>query len=248
MKKTILAVFLMLLCGNYVLCNAQQVATVTQLEDDIQYQEDVVDDSNDSIAALNTRIAELKAKLDSLNNECKEVKGMISALEKEKKEYQKQIKEANKARQLTFATRDNLVFEEEVQDVLMSPYSKVDVDNALKSFEGMETKEVLKKKELVENYGRYTKELRDLLEEYRIKFERQRWAVQGVDSELYKKFHKAFKKTAYYKVYDKGVNNSKSPTIPYLDKVMEEILLLERQGFNSRALYDKVVGMLYGAK
>ena len=44
MKKTILAVFLMLLSAHFMLCNAQQVATVSQLEDDIQYQEDVVDD------------------------------------------------------------------------------------------------------------------------------------------------------------------------------------------------------------
>lgn len=248
MKKTVFAVFLMLLGAHFMLCNAQEVATVSQLEDDIQYQEDVVDDNNDSIAAINERIAVLKAKLDSLNNECKDVKNQISALEKEKKGYQKQIKDANKARQLTYATRDNLVFEEEIQDVLMSPYSKVDVDNALKSFEGMETKDVLKKKALVENYGKYTKELRDLLDDYRIKFERQRWAVQSADSELYKKFHKALKSTGYYKVYNKGINNSKEATIPYLDKVMEEILLMERQGFNSRALYDKVVGMLYGAK
>ena len=51
---------------------------------------------------------------------------------------------------------------------------------------------------------------------------------------------------SYYKIYEKGMKNAKNPSIPYLDKVIEEILVLERQGFNSRLQFDKVVDKLYG--
>ena len=42
------------------------------------------------------------------------------------------------------------------------------------------------------------------------------------------------------------MKNVKNPSIPYLDKVIEEILVLERQGFSSQKQYDHVVDMLYG--
>ena len=245
--KKFLTIAMMVLGGAFAVCQAQVTnTTVSQLEDDIQYHEDVVDDLNDSIAAIDSRIALLKQKLDSINNEAKEVKNQISALEKEKKAFQRDIKEANKARQITFATRDNMVFEQDVQDVLLRPYNKLAVEEALKSFEAMETKDVLKKKSLVENYGRYTQELRKLLDDFRPQFEKVRWHAQAVDSEVVKKFHKALKGCSYYKVYDKGVKNVKNPSIPHLDKVIEEILILERQGFNSSMQYDRVTNMLYG--
>lgn len=222
--------------------------TVLQLEDDIKYHEEVVIDRQDSIAVVEQNIDLLKQRLDSLNKVVKDVKSQISALEKVKKGYQNDIKAANKARQETFASRDNLVFDQEVLDVLMKPYNKLAVEAALREAEGMETKEVLNKMELVKDYGRHTKDLRDFLDKQRGTFVKLRWATQGLDSEVYKNFHKGLKKLSYYKIYEKGVKNVKNPSIPYLDKVIEEVLLLERQGFNSQTQYDKVLNMLYGVE
>lgn len=222
--------------------------TVTQLEDDIKYHEEVVEEKQDSIADVEHRIDMLKQRLDSLNQVVKDVKGQISALEKIKKGYEKDIKEATKARQLTFANRDNLVFDQDVLDVLRMPYDKMAVEEALREADEMETKEVLNKMELVKDYGRYTMEMREFMDKQRNTFSKLNWATQGVDSEATKNFHKALKKLSYYKVYEKGIKNVKNASIPYLDKVVEEILMLERQGFNSKAQYDKVVNMLYGGK
>ncbi|MBQ7690333.1 MAG: hypothetical protein IJT30_03960 [Muribaculaceae bacterium] len=220
--------------------------TVGQLEDDIRYHEDVVQDCQDSIAAVEARITVLREHLDSLNAVVKDVKSQITALEKEKKAYERDIKAATKARKMTFASRDNLVFDQQVRDVLCAPYNKLDVETALRSAEGMETKEVIDKMELVRNYGRYTQELRDFMEKQRPTFAKLNWATQAADSENTKKFHKALKGLSYYKIYEKGMKNAKNPSIPYLDKVIEEILVLERQGFNSRLQFDKVVDKLYG--
>lgn len=220
--------------------------TVNQLEEDIRYHEDVMEDSQDSIADLEARIAVLRQRLDSLNLLVNDVKGEISSLEKQKKAFEKEIKAANKARKETFASRDNLVFDQQVMEVLRKPYNKLEVEKAMRNAEGMETKEVLAKMELVGDYGRYTQELREFLEKHRAVFVKQRWAAQGTDSEAAKKFHKELKGLSYYKVYEKGMKNVKNPSIPYLDKVIEEILVLERQGFSSQKQYDHVVDMLYG--
>lgn len=221
-------------------------SAVNQLEDDIKYHEEVVEDCQDSIEVVEVRIAELKGRLDSLNKEVKDLKNQISALEKAKKNFENDIKEANKARQATYASRDNLVFDNKVQEVLMNPYNKLEVESALREVESMETKEVLNKMELVRDYGKYTKELRDFMDKQRSTFAKLNWATQGVDSDASKNFHKALKKQSYFKIYEKGLKSAKNPSIPYLDKVIEEILVLERQGFNSKYQYDKVVNMLYG--
>ena len=225
-----------------------KAGSVQQLEEDIRYHEDVVEDCQDSIAAVEARITILKDRLDSLNRVLKDVKSMISDLEKEKKAYQKDIKTATQARKETFANRDNMVFDQQVKGVLQKPYNKLDAEAALRCAEGMETKEVLSKMELVSEYGRYTKELREFLDKQRATFVKLRWATQGADSDVVKKFHKELKGLSYYKIYEKGMKSVKSPSIPYLDKVVDEILVLERQGFNSQMQYDKVADMLYGVK
>ncbi|MBR6248385.1 MAG: hypothetical protein IKQ89_05235 [Muribaculaceae bacterium] len=218
---------------------------VTDLEDDIRYQEDLMAEKQDSIDELNAQIQALKQRLDSINALEKDVKGQISALEKMRKALENDIKVADKTRRNVHETRDYLVFDQEIQDVLLNPYNKLDVENALRSFEGMETKEVLKKRELLENYGRYTIDMRKFLEKQRSVFANLRWATQGADSDAYKKFDKGLKSLSYYKVYEKGMKNQKNATIPYLDKVINAILQLERRGFNSAQDYDKVLDMLY---
>ena len=223
----------------------QQQAQLTQLEDDIELQEELAQDMRDSITILNGKIDVLKARLDSLNSVVKDVKDQISGLEKLRKEQEKGIKQANKTRQETFDTRDNLIYQMDILPVLQEPYDKLEVEQILAKFDGMETKDVLKRKEMVENYGKYSLEVRNLLEKYKSKFEQTRWATQGTDSELYKDFQKAFKKLGYYKTYEKGVKNASTPTIPYLDKVMSEIQMIQRSGFNSQYQYDKVLNMLY---
>lgn len=222
-----------------------QTTQLTQLEDDIELQEELAQDMRDSITILNGQIDVLKARLDSLNAVVKDVKDQISAFEKLRKEQEKGIKAANKTRQETVDARDNLVYQMDVLPVLQEQYDKLEVEQALSKFDGMETKDVLKRKDMVENYGKYSLEVRNLLEKYKSKFEQTRWATQGTESDLYKEFQKAFKKLGYYKTYEKGVKNASTPTIPYLDQVMSEIQLIQRSGFNSQYQYNKVLNMLY---
>jgi TolA-binding protein len=223
----------------------QQAQQLSQLEDEIELQEELAQDMRDSITILNGKIDVLKSRLDSLNGIVKDVKDQISALEKLKKEQEKGIKTANKTRQETVDNRDNLIYQMDILPVLQEPYDKLDVEQILAKFDGMETKDVLKRKDMVENYGKYSLEIRNLLEKYKSKFEQTRWATQGTESELYKEFQKAFKKLGYYKTYEKGVKNATTPTIPYLDKVMSEIQMIQRSGFNSQYQYNKVLDMLY---
>ncbi len=241
-----IAFTLMALALTAVATQAQQATTtVTQLENDIKLQEDLVLDMQDSIVILDQNIDQLKAQLDSANAVVKALKGQIKELERLKKEQEKGIKLANKTRQNTVENLDELIYTQSILPVLNDKYDKLQVEQALAKFDNMETKDVIKRKELVKNYGKYCQELREMLNKHKQGFEQLRWATQGTDSEPYKEFQKAFKKLSYYKTYDKGQKNPTTPTIPYLDEVMASIQLLMRQGFNSQYQYNNVLNMLY---
>lgn len=248
MNKIKLIMMALAIAATGATAGAQATAgnTIADHEDAIYEQEKIVDATLDSIKVVEGQIAALKARIDSLNALEKELKAEISSLEKVKKGLNNDIKTANKTREEAFDRRDNLVYETEVVVVLTAPFNKQAVEEALKSFDGMETKDVLKKKELVENYGRYTAELRDLMSENKPMFVAAKWQYTGSETEQGKKFHKALKSTKYYKIYEKGMKNpTKVATIPYLDEVMESILQLERSGFTSEKQYDQVASKLY---
>ena len=223
----------------------QQTNKVADLEDEIRYQELIVEGKQDTIKDLESRIKVLKERVDSLNKVEKEVKNQISALEKEKKGQENGIKLANKTRQAAFSDRDNLVYQLEVQPVFNEAFNKLDVENAMKAFDGMETKDVIKKQDLLKNYGKYYKDIREFLEKQKSTFEQLNWATQGADSEVMKKFQSAFKKLSYYKIFEKGEKDPKNASIAYLDDVMHQIQQLQRSGFNSQYQYDRVIDMLY---
>lgn len=222
-----------------------QTTQLTQLEKDIKLHDDLAADMRDSIAILDAEMEVLKAKLDSVNDVAKGIKGQISQIEKLKKEQEKSIKSTQKSRQATVETRDNLIYQQDVLPVLSEPYDKIEVENVLAKFDAMETKDVIKRKDLVNNYGKYAKDIRDFLEKQKRTFEQLRWVTQGSDSEAYKTFQKGLKGLSYYKIYEKGLKNPKTPTIPYLDEVMGSILQLQHSGFGSQAQYNRVINMLY---
>ncbi|MBQ2235994.1 MAG: hypothetical protein II428_04650 [Muribaculaceae bacterium] len=205
-----------------------QILSINQLEESIEDSENAIKERQDAIKDIESKI--------------KEHKDAIKELEKQKKQLQSEIKQHTNARKVTHATRDNKVFDDEVSAVLLVPFNKTDVNEALKSFEGMETKEVLKKKQLVENYGSYTKELKNFLESQRTVFESEHWALQTVQSEVYKKFEKGLKGTKYYKIYDK---KEKNPSIEYLDRVMDKITHFKNGGLKNKAAFDEIIEMLY---
>lgn len=223
----------------------RSTTVVAELEDDIRLQEEIAADKQDSIDTLTAQITILRAYVDSLNTVVKATKADISALEKRRKAFQNEIKTANKTRKATFASRDHLVFAQQVKDVLEAPYNKQDVEQALLSFNGMETKEVLKKRELVENYGKYSLEVRNFLENQKNNFSRLKWVAQPSDADVMKKFQKGFKALDYYKIYERGRKKASVPTIPYLDDVMSEIEMLQHQGMCSEKQYNRVLQMLY---
>ncbi len=216
--------------------------TVQEHETHIKNQEELMENKKDSIKDLDSQIKVLKQRVDSLNKEEKKVKEQISALEKLKKGHENDIKVAEKTRKSHFASRDNLVFSTGVASVLLAPYNKMDVEDALKHFDGMETKEVLKKKELVQNYGKYTKNLREFLEKQKIVLAGEGWAVQDPKSETYKKFMKGLKGTNYWKIYDASTRN---PSIPYLDNVMEQVMQQATNGLSNSRRFDEIINMLY---
>ena len=218
---------------------------ITELEEDIRYHEILITERKDTIADIERQIAELKTRIDSLNATVKGLKVQVGDLERAQKALEAANKQSSKARKTAFEMRDQMVYDEYILPVLGEPFDKHAVETALRNFEGMETSDILKREPLVSNYGKYTAEIRSMLEKQRDNFNKLRWATQGSDSEPYKRFDKALKGLDYYKIYDKGMKSTKNATIPYLDKVINAILLLERHGFNSQQEYDAVMDMLY---
>lgn len=206
----------------------QATQNVQQLERDIEMHEKNIKQNEDSIKSLEDRIENLKSQ--------------IKELESQKKALEKDVKNETKMRRDKFTLRDELVYDEEIADVLYNPYNKGDVDEALDSFEGMETKEVIKKKELVEKYGEYTKDLKDFMEKMKNQLTANKWKYLSSTSDLYKKFEKGLKGTKYWKVYNK---KEKNESIDYLDRVVDKIMLFKNEGLKSESQFNAILNMLY---
>ena len=206
----------------------QATQNVQQLERDIEMHEKNIKQNEDSIKSLEDRIENLKSQ--------------IKELESQKKALEKDVKNETKMRRDKFTLRDELVYDEEIADVLYNPYNKGDVDEALDSFEGMETKEVIKKKELVEKYGEYTKDLKDFMEKMKNQLTANKWKYLSSTSDLYKKFEKELKGTKYWKVYNK---KEKNESIDYLDRIVDKIMLFNNEGLKSESQFNQILNMLY---
>ncbi len=206
----------------------QATQNVQQLERDIEMHEKNIKQNEDSIKSLEDRIENLKSQ--------------IKELESQKKALEKDVKNETKMRRDKFTLRDELVYDEEIADVLYNPYNKGDVDEALDSFEGMETKEVIKKKELVEKYGEYTKDLKDFMEKMKNQLTANKWKYLSSTSDLYKKFEKELKGTKYWKVYNK---KEKNESIDYLDRIVDKIMLFKNEGLKSESQFNQILNMLY---
>ena len=207
-----------------------QTATqnVLQLEKDIEMHEKNIKDKESAIQDLEERIDNLKSQLKDL--------------ESQKKNLEKELKAEVKTRKDKFTTRDELVYDQEIVDVLYNPYNRGDVEDALKSFEGMETKDVIKKKEIVEKYGEYTKNLREFLEKQKTELTKARWTYHSSTTDAYKKFEKGLKGTKYWKVYNK---KEKNESIDYLDRVMDKIMIFKNEGLKSESQFNEILNMLY---
>lgn len=207
---------------------AQPAQNVQQLEREIEEHEKNIKEKESTIKNLEERIDNLKSELKDL--------------ESQKKTLEKDLKAEIKTRKDKFTTRDELVYDQEIADVLYNPYNKSDVEEALDSFEGMETKEVIKKKELVQKYGEYTKDLKEFMEKMKKQLAENRWKYLSSSSDLYKKFEKGLKGTKYWKIYNK---KEKNESIDYLDRVMDKIMLFKNDGLKSESQFNDVLNMLY---
>jgi len=223
MKKiiTLAALFMLMLPAA-----AQQ--NVKQLESDIEAHEKAIKEKQEEIKNIEDQLSDLKSK--------------IKELESRKKTLQREVKENIELRKQKFASRDVQVYDQEVVDVLYNPYNKGDVEDALKSFDGMETKDVLKHKELVQNYGTYTKNLKEFLDKQKKALAKAKWVYQTSSGDVYKKFEKGLKGTKYWKVYNK---KEKNESIDYLDRVMDRIMLFKNSGMNNEAQFNEILNMLY---
>lgn len=201
---------------------------VQQLERDIEQHEKNIKDKESAIKDLEERIDELKSQLKNL--------------EAQKKTLEKELKSEVKERKEKFNSRDELVYDQEIVDVLYNPYNKSDVEEALRSFEGMETKDVIKKKELVEKYGDYTKDLREFMEKIKKDLTNNKWKYLSSTSDTYKKFEKGLKGTKYWKIYNK---KEKNESIDYLDRVMDRIMRFKNDGLKSESQFNEILNMLY---
>ena len=207
---------------------AQPAQNVQQLEREIEQHEKNIKEKENSIKDLEERIDEMKNQLKDL--------------ETQKKTLEKELKAEIKTRKDKFVTRDELVYDQEIADVLYNPYNKSDVEEALDSFEGMETKDVIKHKELVEKYGEYTKDLKEFMEKFKKQLAENRWKYVSSSSDLYKKFEKGLKGTKYWKIYNK---KEKNESIDYLDRVMDKIMMFKNDGLKSEAQFNECLNMLY---
>ena len=207
---------------------AQPTQNVQQLEKEIEQHEKNIKEKENSIKDLEEQIDNMKSQLKDL--------------ESQKKTLEKELKAEIKTRKDKFVTRDELVYDQEIADVLYNPYNKSDVEEALDSFEGMETKEVIKKKEIVQKYGEYTKDLRDFMEKMKKNLSANHWKYVSSSTDLYKKFEKELKGTKYWKIYNK---KEKNESIDYLDRVMDKIMMFKNDGLKSEAQFNEVLNMLY---
>ena len=207
---------------------AQPAQNVQQLEREIEQHEKNIKEKENSIKDLEERIDEMKNQLKDL--------------ETQKKTLEKELKAEIKTRKDKFVTRDELVYDQEIADVLYNPYNKSDVEEALDSFEGMETKDVIKKKEIVQKYGEYTKDLREFMEKSKKQLAGNSWKYVSSSTDLYKKFEKGLKGTKYWKVYNK---KEKNESIDYLDRVMDKIMLFKNDGLKDERKLNEAINMLY---
>ena len=207
---------------------AQPAQNVQQLEREIEQHEKNIKEKENSIKDLEEQIDNMKSQLKDL--------------ESQKKTLEKELKAEIKTRKDKFVTRDELVYDQEIADVLYNPYNKSDVEEALDSFEGMETKEVIKKKEIVQKYGEYTKDLRDFMEKMKKNLSANHWKYVSSSTDLYKKFEKELKGTKYWKIYNK---KEKNESIDYLDRVMDKIMMFKNDGLKSETQFNEVLNMLY---
>ena len=207
---------------------AQPAQNVQQLEREIEQHEKNIKEKENSIKDLEERIDEMKNQLKDL--------------ETQKKTLEKELKAEIKTRKDKFVTRDELVYDQEIADVLYNPYNKSDVEEALDSFEGMETKDVIKKKEIVQKYGEYTKDLREFMEKSKKQLAGNSWKYVSSSTDLYKKFEKGLKGTKYWKVYNK---KEKNESIDYLDRVMDKIMLFKNNGLKDERQLNDAINMLY---
>ena len=207
---------------------AQPAQNVQQLEKEIEQHEKNIKDKENAIKDLEEQIDNMKSQLKDL--------------ESQKKALEKELKAEIKTRKDKFVTRDELVYDQEIADVLYNPYNKSDVEEALDSFEGMETKDVIKKKEIVQKYGEYTKDLREFMEKMKKNLAANHWKYVSSSTDLYKKFEKELKGTKYWKIYNK---KEKNESIDYLDRVMDKIMLFKNDGLKSETQFNEVLNMLY---
>jgi len=221
---------LLLLCLGIAGTAFSQTTEIEQLEKGIEQNELIIKQRQDSLDKVTARIADLK----------QELKG----LEAQKKALEKDIKANTKERKEKFVARDNQVFEEEVEDVLYNPYNRQDVEDALKSFEGMETKDVIKKKALVENYGEYTANLRAFLEKQKNELAKNNWTYVSSTDDAYKKFEKGLKGTKYWKTYNNREKKG-ATSIDYLDRVMNRVMQFKNAGLNKEKDLNEIINMLY---
>ena len=201
---------------------------VQQLERDIEQHEKNIKEKEDAIKELEGKIDDLKAQLKDVENQ--------------KKALEKELKNEVKLRKDKFTMRDELVYDQEIVDVLYNPYNKGDIEDALKSFDGMETKDVMKKKEIVEKYGEYTKDRKEFMEKMKKQLTENRWKYVSSSTDLYKKFEKGLKGTKYWKIYNK---KEKNESIDYLDRVMDKIMLFRNNGMKDERQFNEILNMLY---
>ena len=228
MKKIKLMVIAMTVTMLTAVAPAAMAQNVQQLEREIEQHEKNIKEKENSIKDLEEQIDNMKSQLKDL--------------ESQKKTLEKELKAEIKTRKDKFVTRDELVYDQEIADVLYNPYNKSDVEEALDSFEGMETKEVIKKKEIVQKYGEYTKDLRDFMEKMKKNLSANHWKYVSSSTDLYKKFEKELKGTKYWKIYNK---KEKNESIDYLDRVMDKIMMFKNDGLKSETQFNEVLNMLY---
>jgi len=216
-------------------CVAIAAMTPTAMGQDVEQLEQQIEQHEKNIKQKEAAIKELEERIDDM-------KSQLKALESEKKALEKELKAEVKERKDKFTTRDGLVYDQEIVDVLYNPYNKADVEEALESFEGMETKDVIKKKELVEKYGEYTKDLKEFMEKMKKKLTENRWKYASSTSDIYKKFEKELKGTKYWKIYNK---KEKNESIDYLDRVVDKIVMFKNDGLKSETQFNEILNMLY---
>lgn len=178
-------------------------------------------------------VDEAQQKIKDIDQQIKNHKDKIKDLEKERKNLEKKIKEQNAAVAQT-------VLNTYIPQALNNKYDAGNCNKALNAMENVKDKNTLKYKDLLKNYGKYTQELKSVLQDYKKRVSAHGWNRLSKTDPTLTDFAKAIHKTRYYNTYKKN----KKKHIQHLNDIYKRIEQMIASGIGNEGQYEAIQDQL----